>query len=192
VARLARKGFLLNLNLSQAPYARGSIHPRAARPLRRRGLGREVAELRDRPKPSLQKLTNPRSMSRMAKPSEELLLSQQHPHPRDDDRERITRARQEAEALFTPKPQITEQVSSSPLADQSARKPRVLASSPTAPIRHEEVEAMASSRQQRAPEIPRSQFARIRALVKYGMSPAQVAKVYGVAIGAIQSILRKV
>ena len=108
------------------------------------------------------------------------------------DRERITRARQEAEALFTPKPRITEQVSSSPPADQSARKPRVLASWPPAPIRHEEVEATASSRQQRAPEIPRSQFARIRALVKYGMSPAQVAEVYGVAIGAIQSILRKV
>src|SRR5262249_38040350 len=51
---------------------------------------------------------------------------------------------------------------------------------------------LASSRQQRAPEIPRSQSARIRALVKYGMSPAQVAEVYGVAIGAIQSILRKV
>src|SRR6516164_11757438 len=103
-----------------------------------------------------------------------------------------SRERQEAEALFAPKPQITEQVSSSPPADESTRKPRVLASWPTAPIRHEEVEATASSRQQRAPEIPRSQSARIRALVKYGMSPAQVAEVYGVAIGAIQSILRKV
>ena len=144
------------------------------------------------PKSSLQKLTNPRSMSRMAKPSQEILLSQQHPHSRGDDRERITRARQEAEALFAPKPQITEQVSSSPPADESARKPRVLASWPTAPIRHEEVEATASSRQQRAPEIRRSQSARIRALVKYGMSPAQVAEVYAVAIGAIQSILRKV
>ena len=65
-------------------------------------------------KSSLQKLTNPLSMSRMDKPSGEILLSRHHPHPRDDDRERITRARQEAEALFTPKPQITEQVSSSP------------------------------------------------------------------------------
>ena len=32
--------------------------------------------------------------------SEEILLSRQHPHSRGDDRERITRARQEAEALF--------------------------------------------------------------------------------------------
>jgi hypothetical protein len=76
----------------------------------------------------------------MAKPSEEILLSRQHPHPRGDDRERITRARQEAEALFTPKREITEQVSDSPPADQSVRKPRVLATSLTAPIRHREVE----------------------------------------------------
>ena len=130
-------------------------------------------------------------MSRMDKPSEEILLSRQHPHPRGDDRERITRARQEAEALFTPKPQITEQVSSSPPADQSARKPRVLAISPTVPIRHEEVEGTAGSQQQRASEIPRSQFARVRALVKYGLSPPQVAELYGVTLGAIQSILRK-
>ena len=124
--------------------------------------------------------------------SEEILLSRQHPHSRGDDRERITRARQEAEALFTPKPQITEQVSDSPPADQSARKPRVLAISPTVPIRHQEVEATASLQPQTAPEIPRSQFARIRALATYGMSPAQVAELYGVAIGAIELILRKV
>ena len=130
-------------------------------------------------------------MSRIDKPSEEILLSRQHSHPRVDDRERTTRARQEAEALFTPKPQITEQVSDSPPADQSARKPRVLAISPTVPLRLVGVEETANSQQQSAPEIPRSQFARIRALATYGMSPAQVAELYGVAIGVIQSILRK-
>src|SRR6266446_4654845 len=125
--------------------------------------------------------------------SEEILLSRQHPHSRGDDRERITRARQEAEALFTPKRQITEEVSNSPPADQSARKPRVLATSPPVPIRHEEAKAPVSSEPQTtAPEIPRSQFARIRALVKYGLSPAQVAELYGVAIGAIELILRKI
>jgi hypothetical protein len=88
---------------------------------------------------------------------------QRRPHPRGDDRERITRARQAAEALFTPSRQITEQlVSDSQPAGQSARKPRVQAISPTAPIRHKEVEAPDSSQQQTAPEIPRSQFARIR------------------------------
>jgi hypothetical protein len=88
---------------------------------------------------------------------------QRRPHPRGDDRERITRARQAAEALFTPSRQITEQlVSDSQPAGQSARKPRVQAISPTAPIRHKEVEAPDSSQQQTVPEIPRSQFARIR------------------------------
>jgi hypothetical protein len=96
------------------------------------------------------------------------------------------RARQAAEALFTPKRQITERlVSHSPPADQPTRKPRVLATSPAAPI-----EAPAGS-QQRTPEIPRSQFARIRTLVKFGMRPPQVAELYGVAIGAIETILRK-
>jgi hypothetical protein len=133
-------------------------------------------------------------MSRMDHPpSEHILLSRrQHPHSRGDDRERITRARQAAEALFTPKPQITEQsASASPRADQSGRKPRVLATSPPTPIRHEEVEAPVSSQQQMAPEIPKSQFARIRTLVKYGMKPAQVAEVYGVPIDAIGSVLRR-
>jgi len=117
---------------------------------------------------------------------------QRRPHPRGDDRERITRARQAAEALFTPKRQITEQlVSDSPPADQSARKRRVLATAPTAPIRHQEVEAPVSSLQETAPEIPRSQFARIRTWVKYGMKPPQVAEIYGVTIGAIDSILHK-
>jgi hypothetical protein len=145
------------------------------------------------PKSILPELTNPFRCREWTKPSEQLLLSRrQHPHPRGDDRERMTRARQAAEALFTPKRQITEQlVSDSALADQSARKPRVLATSPTALIHHEEVEAPVSSQQQTAPEVPRSQFARIRALVKYGMKPPQVAEVYGVAIGAIEAILRK-
>jgi len=130
-------------------------------------------------------------MSRMDKPSEEILLSRHHPHLRDDDRELIRRARQEAEALFAPKRQITEEVSDAPPADQSARKPRVLAISPTVPIRPEEAEAPVSSEPQTTPEIPRSQFARIRTLVKYGLSPAQVAEVYGVGVGAIESILRR-
>jgi hypothetical protein len=130
-------------------------------------------------------------MSRMDKPSEEILIGRHHPHPRVDDRERITRARQEAEALFTPKPQIIEQVSSSPPADRSARTPRVLATSPTVPIRHEEAKAPVSSEPQTTREIPRSQFARIQASVKYGMTASQVAEVYGVALGAIELILRQ-
>jgi Resolvase, N terminal domain len=52
---------------------------------------------------------------------------------RGDDRDRITRARQAAEALFAPKRPVTEQsvFDSSPAAD--SRKPRILATSPQAP-----------------------------------------------------------
>ena len=40
-------------------------------------------------------------------------------------------------------------------------------------------------------EIPRSQFARIRVWAEYGMTAAQVAAVYGVAVGVIERILRQ-
>jgi len=40
-------------------------------------------------------------------------------------------------------------------------------------------------------QIPRSQFVRIRTLVKYGMTAAQVAEVYGVDAGEIARILRQ-
>jgi hypothetical protein len=105
------------------------------------------------PKSSLPELTNPFRCCEWTNPSEQILLSRRQPlHPRGDDREGMTRARQAAEALFTPKRQITKQlVSDSPAADQSARKPRVLATSPTALIHHEEVEAPVSSQQQRRP-----------------------------------------
>jgi hypothetical protein len=99
-----------------------------------------------------------------------------------------------AEALFIPKQQITEQsVSNSPLppTEQSARKPRVLAASSAAPVRLEEVEAPVSSKARTMTEIPISQFARIRAWVKYGMTAPQIAEVYGVGVAAIERILRK-
>jgi hypothetical protein len=41
------------------------------------------------------------------------------------------------------------------------------------------------------PEIPRSQFARVRAWAKYGMTASQAAEVYGVAVGEVERILRK-
>src|SRR5271156_216568 len=55
------------------------------------------------PKSILLELTNAFRCREWTKPSEQLLLSRrQHPHPRGDDRARMTRARQAAEALFTP------------------------------------------------------------------------------------------
>jgi hypothetical protein len=122
-----------------------------------------------------------------------VLNPRQQPHPRGDDRELITRARQAAEALFIPKRQVTDRSASGslPSADRSARKPRVLGISAVAPVRHGAVEARGSSEQQTTPEIPGSQFARIRALVKYGMTVPQVAEAYGVAVGEIARLLPK-
>jgi hypothetical protein len=40
------------------------------------------------------------------------------------------------------------------------------------------------------PQIPASRFARIRTWVKYGMTVADVAQVYGVAVEEIEGILR--
>ena len=111
--------------------------------------------------------------------------------PRDDERERVTRARRTAEALFTSKRQLIKQsISDSlPSADQSAGKPRVLKALSPSPAGHEEDRTPVDSKQRITPEIPKSQFARIRTWVEYGMTTAQVAAVYGVAIDVIEGIL---
>jgi hypothetical protein len=59
--------------------------------------------------------------------------------------------------------------------------------SPT-PVRHDEGKAPIAPEQRITPEIPSSQFARIRAWVKYGMTAAQVAGIYGVAVDVIERI----
>jgi hypothetical protein len=123
-----------------------------------------------------------------------LLNTQQLQHSvRGDDRERMTNARQAAEALFTPKRQVTEQPvpASVPPAEPSARKPRILSALPPAPVCREQGDAPTISEERMTTEIPRSQFARIRVWTEYGMTAAQVAAVYGVAVGAIERILRQ-
>lgn len=55
-------------------------------------------------------------------------------------------------------------------------------------VRHDQVKAPI---ERMPPEIPRSQFARIRTWVKYGITAAQVAGVYGVAVDVIERILRQ-
>jgi hypothetical protein len=114
-------------------------------------------------------------------------------HPHGDDRERITGARQAAEALFTPKrqpvePSVSESVRS---AERSARKPRVLAILSPAPVRDEEVAAPVNPEPQTTRQVLRSQHARIRTCVQYGLTVPQVAEVYGVAVGVIERILRE-
>jgi hypothetical protein len=119
---------------------------------------------------------------------EETLLDRRRPlSPRNDERERITRARRAAEALFKSNRQLIKQSLSDslPSVDQAGRKPRVLkALSPAAG-------APVDSEQRIRPAIPKSQFARIRTWVEYGMTAAQVAAVYGVAVDVIEGILRQ-
>jgi hypothetical protein len=117
---------------------------------------------------------------------------QQQHHPRGD-RERITRARQAAEALFTPKrqpvgPSVSDPV---PSAERPARKPRVLPILSPPLVRNEEVSAPVNSEPRTTRQIPRSHHARIRTWVNYGLTVPQVAEVYGVAVGVIERILRE-
>jgi hypothetical protein len=107
-----------------------------------------------------------------------------------DDREQIVRARSAAEALFTPKPEITEQPVSESSQAPRPRKPRVLPILP-APIRQTTADAPVSPQQPAAPEIPVQKRARVRTLVKYGMSVSQVADLYRVPVETIERILRK-
>jgi hypothetical protein len=67
----------------------------------------------------------------------------------------------------------------------------VLEISPAVPARQNGLAAPIAPEPQTTSEISRSQFARIRALAKYGMTVAQVAQVYGVAVDEIERILRR-
>jgi hypothetical protein len=122
-----------------------------------------------------------------------VLTSPPRTDPRDHDRARITNARRAAEELFKPKPQAPRETAPNALSpgEQLPREPRILAISPAAPIRGAAVETPVSPKQPTMPEIPVSQFARIRSWVKYGMTVSQVAQVYKVTVEEIERILRK-
>jgi hypothetical protein len=60
-----------------------------------------------------------------------------------------------------------------------------------APVRNEEVAAPVDPEPRTTRQIPRSEHARIRTWVNYGMRVPQVAEVYGVAVGVIERILRR-
>ncbi len=119
----------------------------------------------------------------------------------DGDRERISRARQAAEELFKPKwraaPAAPGFANAPPAAEQPPRRqPRIIMIPSLAPASAPKEERPAEPRRQRrlpagreTPEIPPSQFGRIRALTSYGMTRAQVAKLYGVATDAIDRIV---
>jgi hypothetical protein len=121
-----------------------------------------------------------------------LFSRRQQPSSQGDERERIARARQAAEALFVSKPPVEEQpVSENPQPGPAARKPRVLAIVPPTPAPQEMAPVPAGRVQRTTRAIPRSQHARIRTWVEYGMTASEVAEVYGTAVREIERILGK-
>ena len=116
---------------------------------------------------------------------------QQQNQFRGNDRDQSMSARQAAEAFFTPKAEIAEQPVSEPSQAPRSRKPRVLSILPPAPVHQKTADAPVSPEQPAAPEIPVKKRARVRTLVKYGMSVSQVADLYQVPVATIERILRK-
>jgi hypothetical protein len=111
-----------------------------------------------------------------------------------NDRERIDRARQTAEALFAPKPRSAAPPVSpgDPASERSVAKPRILRSSQAAPVPQEAVaDAPIASRPPVGPQIPATQFGRIRTWLKYGMTASQVAQLYGVPVAEVERVLRQ-
>jgi len=125
--------------------------------------------------------------------------------PLDDhtDREKLDRARRNAEDLFKPRPQSGPADKTAPTENsvasaehQPRRQPRIFRIPPVVPMAAEKGEATAepkSTRPERSARrdtgtIPASQFGRVRALASYGMTQAQVAELYGVGVDEIERI----
>lgn len=122
-----------------------------------------------------------------------------------NNREKINRARQAAEDLFKPTEQTApaklptpEANAAAPGGQQGRRPPRVFSLPPRMPVGGQQAPARVeakSARRKPAPQraavaVPSSQFGRIRALTNYGLTPTQVAELYGVSVAAVERILR--
>jgi hypothetical protein len=119
-----------------------------------------------------------------------------------NDRDRIDRARQEAENLFRPKQaaphtEAVEANGSSPTDLRPPRQPRVFRIPPVVPmatpggdVPTTRVRALRQRPDGRASlKIQASQFGRVRALAEYGMTRTQVAELYGVGVDEVERIL---
>ena len=110
---------------------------------------------------------------------------------RSDDRERILRARQAAEALFASTPPVTEpSTSTAASAAQIPHKPRVLPVILPPARRDDRCEAPITVDPQNTSSIPKSDFARIRTWLTYGMTVRQVADLYGISADQLERTLQ--
>ena len=132
--------------------------------------------------------------------------TERQPSDAGSDRERIDRARQNAENLFRPRQQASiadapasAANGSSSVAHRPQRQPRIFMIPPAASMSAAKVKAPARPqpmRRQRTVgrkirEIPVSRFGRVRVLASYGMTWAQVAELYAVGVDEIERIIRR-
>jgi len=121
-----------------------------------------------------------------------------------NSREKTSRARQAAEDLFKrAQPKADAEVARPaangglPHEEEPRRQPRIFAVPPRLPPRPqvEPPTAVEPVRRKAAAQpatrtVPPSQIGRVRALATYGMTPLQVAELYGVTVAEIDRILK--
>jgi hypothetical protein len=121
-----------------------------------------------------------------------------------NSREKTTRARQAAEDLFKraqpeADAEVTRPTSNGglPHEQEPRREPRIFTVPPRLPPRPqvEPTTAVEPVRRKTVAThptrtVPPSQIGRVRALATYGMTPLQVAELYGVTVGEIDRILK--
>jgi hypothetical protein len=133
------------------------------------------------------------------------VLTNRHSVGDRDGRERIDGARQAAEDLFKPKRNGASAAAVTPTPNppasaeqqQALRRPRILpiAFAPpmsgvnAEPATKPKPEGESAVAEQRMPRLLPSEFGRVRALTRYGMTPAQVAELYGVLIDEVEQII---
>jgi hypothetical protein len=127
-------------------------------------------------------------------------VTEWHAADEQNNRDKLDRARQAAEALFKPTreskepPQVAENIAGS-TEQQSKRQPRIFTIPPQRPATAEAEtapEPKSSPREsatRRRGAVPPSEIGRVRALATYGMTKAQVAELYGVSVDEIERIL---
>ena len=128
--------------------------------------------------------------------------------PLDDhtDREKLDRARRNAEDLFKPRPQSGPADKTAPTENyvasaehQPRRQPRIFRVPPVVPMSAAKDEVSVEPKPMRRQRtvrrktvsIPASEFGRVRALASYGMTHAQVAEHYGVGVDEIERIIKQ-
>ena len=129
-------------------------------------------------------------------------MTEWHAADEQDNRDKLDRARQAAEALFKPTqeskdrepPEATGSNAGS-TEQQSKRQPRIFTIPPQRPATAEaetQPKPKPSPREpatRRRGAVPPMQIGRVRALATYGMTTAQVAELYGVTVDEIERVL---